>query len=81
MIIKETLNKGASSGGEIKEKQNAINYITAAGSTFLNTDPSLNTVWRKIPHRLMTVFAQISAVVQLYNRRNRNITIPSSVCV
>ena len=80
-MIKETLNKGASSGGEIKEKQNAINYITAAGSTFLNTDPSLNTVWRKIPHRLMTVFAQISAVVQLYNRRNINITIPSSVCV
>ena len=56
MIIKETLNKGALSGGEIKEKQNAINYVTAAGSTFLNTDPSLNTVWRKIPHRLMTVF-------------------------
>ena len=45
MIIKETLNKGALSGGEIKEKQNAINYITAAGSTFLNTDPSLNTVY------------------------------------
>ena len=80
MIIKETLNKGALSGGEIKEKQNAINHITA-GSTFLNTDPSLNTVWRAIPHRLMTVFAQISAVVQLYNRRNMNITVPSSVCV